>query len=104
MKDKIKHYIVKFRQFLYDSNEIIKDTITVIFGLAGIGMETATTGDLLKGASATAAGKFKPEDIGKATIDIDVVTKRLAEKIEEAKQKEGKNKDEGDRDESDEIK
>ena len=37
MKDKIKHYIVKFRQFLYDSNEIIKDTITVIFGLVGIG-------------------------------------------------------------------
>ena len=31
MKNKIKHYIVKFRQFLYDSNEIIKDTITVIF-------------------------------------------------------------------------
>ena len=38
MKDKIKHNIVKFRQFLYDSNEIIKDTITVIFGLAGIGI------------------------------------------------------------------
>ena len=38
MKDKIKHYIVKFRQFLYDSNEIIKDAITVIFGLAGIGI------------------------------------------------------------------
>ena len=38
MKDKIKHYIVKFRQFLYDSNEIIKDTITVIFGLAGLGI------------------------------------------------------------------
>lgn len=38
MKDKIKHYIVKFSQFLYDSNEIIKDTITVIFGLAGIGI------------------------------------------------------------------
>ena len=34
----IKHYIVKFRQFLYDSNEVIKDTITVIFGLAGIGI------------------------------------------------------------------
>lgn len=38
MKDKIKHHIVNFRQFLYDSNEIIKDTITVIFGLAGIGI------------------------------------------------------------------
>ena len=38
MKNKIKHYIVNFRQFLYDSNEIIKDTITVIFGLAGIGI------------------------------------------------------------------
>jgi len=34
----IKHYIVKFRQFLYDSNEVIKDLITVIFGLAGIGI------------------------------------------------------------------
>lgn len=34
----IKHWIVCLRQFLHDSNEIIKDTITVIFGLAGIGI------------------------------------------------------------------
>ena len=38
MKNKIKHYIVKFRQLLYDSNEVIKDLITVIFGLFGIGI------------------------------------------------------------------
>lgn len=36
MKDKIKHYIVCFRQFLYDANEIIKDSTTVVFGLIGI--------------------------------------------------------------------
>lgn len=36
MKDKIKHYIVKFRQFLYDSNELIKDSSTVVFALIGI--------------------------------------------------------------------
>ena len=38
MKDKIKHYIVKFRQFLYDFNEIIKDSSTVVFALIGIGI------------------------------------------------------------------
>ena len=37
MKDKIKHNIVKFRQFLYDFNEIIKDSCTVVFALIGIG-------------------------------------------------------------------
>ena len=38
MKDKIKHNIVKFRQFLYDFNEIIKDSCTVVFALIGIGI------------------------------------------------------------------
>lgn len=37
MREKIKHNIVKFRQFLYDFNEIIKDSSTVVFALIGIG-------------------------------------------------------------------
>ena len=36
MKDKIKHYIVCFRQFLYEHNEVVKDSITAVFGLVGI--------------------------------------------------------------------
>jgi len=38
MKDKIKHYIVCFRQFLYGHNGVVKDSIIAVFGFLGIGI------------------------------------------------------------------